>query len=171
LVDCDDSDCLLDFACGGSVPSLTTLTETICNDDVDNDGDGLVDCDDSDCSSYPGCTTKPNRELTAEERVEINIIFSGVAEDLRESYENAKILEDKSRDPVTINSYKLLLYYIAELAGFLDALARDSSIEGIKTDTVKGAVMHIQNSIEDLHAQVADISTAEDLGGIKEERP
>jgi len=32
-------------------------TAEICNDNVDNDGDGLVDCDDSDCAGDASCTT------------------------------------------------------------------------------------------------------------------
>lgn len=31
----------------------------VCDDQIDNDGDGGADCDDSDCSSTPGCDTGP----------------------------------------------------------------------------------------------------------------
>ncbi len=27
----------------------------ICNDGIDNDGDGFIDCDDDDCASEPSC--------------------------------------------------------------------------------------------------------------------
>ena len=33
----------------------TTSTETICNDGIDNDGDGYIDCQDGDCGSFSGC--------------------------------------------------------------------------------------------------------------------
>jgi len=32
-------------------------TEAICDDGIDNDGDGATDCDDSDCSGDPACST------------------------------------------------------------------------------------------------------------------
>jgi len=84
LFDCDDSDCDADPACqtgmacadypdkgscqndpscvwsgspkNGSCQDATGgTTETICNDAIDNDGDGLIDCNDSDCSADPAC--------------------------------------------------------------------------------------------------------------------
>jgi RHS repeat-associated protein len=55
---------LLLSACGGPKPSSTgkpTLgTETVCNDGVDNDGDGHTDCDDLDCRIAGGtCDLAP----------------------------------------------------------------------------------------------------------------
>ena len=84
LFDCDDSDCSGDPACqtgmacsdyvekgacnndpscewigspkSGSCQNATP-TETVCDDTIDNDGDGLTDCDDADCSGDPACQT------------------------------------------------------------------------------------------------------------------
>ena len=42
-------DCAID--CGGEPPAL----ETNCDDNIDNDGDGLTDCDDPDCHDEPAC--------------------------------------------------------------------------------------------------------------------
>jgi aqualysin 1 len=39
---------------GGGTP-----TETICDDGIDNDGDGYTDCDDSDCANDPVCGPPP----------------------------------------------------------------------------------------------------------------
>lgn len=35
--------------------TAATLTETVCHDGIDNDGDDLADCEDSDCAAYPAC--------------------------------------------------------------------------------------------------------------------
>ena len=39
--------------CGGTCGGPTG--ETICDDGIDNDNDGLVDCDDADCDGFPEC--------------------------------------------------------------------------------------------------------------------
>ncbi|MEZ4293879.1 MAG: DUF4215 domain-containing protein [Polyangiaceae bacterium] len=38
------------YQCGAAVPSVCTISETLCNDGVDNDGDGMIDGADSDCT-------------------------------------------------------------------------------------------------------------------------
>jgi subtilisin family serine protease len=43
------------FTVGGGPP----LTETVCDDGIDNDGDGYTDCDDSDCAADPACGPPP----------------------------------------------------------------------------------------------------------------
>ncbi|MFH2007326.1 MAG: hypothetical protein ABI333_12115 [bacterium] len=48
-VDCDDSDCAADPACGG-------LAE-ICDNGIDDDSDGDVDCADADCAGHASCPT------------------------------------------------------------------------------------------------------------------
>ncbi len=48
-MDCDDSDCATDAACG-------TVDAEVCNDTIDNDGDGDTDCDDTDCAGDASCT-------------------------------------------------------------------------------------------------------------------
>lgn len=46
---------LLTFnSCGGDDDIVTTDTE-ICNNNIDDDGDGLIDCDDSDCTNDSDC--------------------------------------------------------------------------------------------------------------------
>ena len=50
-VDCFDSDCALDPACGGAT------SEVNCSDGQDNDNDGDADCDDSDCVADLYCTS------------------------------------------------------------------------------------------------------------------
>lgn len=48
-----------DSSCTGTMPSVCTKYETICNDNVDNDGDGNTDAADTDCQvpAYtPACT-------------------------------------------------------------------------------------------------------------------
>jgi hypothetical protein len=70
-IDCDDADCLGDFACSycgdgtcdpdedqcncpedcGTPPE----TETNCTDGIDEDCDNYTDCDDSDCDNDPAC--------------------------------------------------------------------------------------------------------------------
>lgn len=53
-------------------PPPPTPDPEICDDGIDNDGDGLIDCDDSDCASFPACdpeeppVTKPARMLVSE---------------------------------------------------------------------------------------------------------
>ena len=38
-------------------PIITTPMETICDDGIDNDGDGFIDCDDLDCASDQVCSS------------------------------------------------------------------------------------------------------------------
>jgi hypothetical protein len=52
-VDCDDSECSTDAACGADTDPGTTDED--CNNGVDDDGDGAEDCDDSDCASDGDC--------------------------------------------------------------------------------------------------------------------
>lgn len=47
-------------------PDQCLPKEKKCNDNIDNDGDGLVDCDDDDCSQMDNCT-KPIVEDVVEE--------------------------------------------------------------------------------------------------------
>jgi len=87
LVDCDDSDCSGDPACqvmtcsgytskgecnndpncawqgspnNGSCHDVSGTIETVCDDSIDNDGDGAIDCADNDCSNDPACQTQAN---------------------------------------------------------------------------------------------------------------
>jgi hypothetical protein len=85
LTDCDDPDCTNDPSCGGTgcdgTPKCGDMlcclsggtcgngctcalsliscvaTETICNDGIDNDGDGKIDCVDPDCYGNADCET------------------------------------------------------------------------------------------------------------------
>ena len=41
--------------CGDFDCSNTTLKECNCSDGLDNDADGFSDCNDSDCNGQPGC--------------------------------------------------------------------------------------------------------------------
>ena len=43
--------------CGGTVEKPTSETAEVCNNQVDDDGDGKVDCDDTDCSDSGMCNT------------------------------------------------------------------------------------------------------------------
>jgi hypothetical protein len=47
---------LLSAACNGTPPPPPPATE-ICDNNIDDDGDGLVDCADPDCGSDPNCST------------------------------------------------------------------------------------------------------------------
>ncbi|KAI4886913.1 hypothetical protein NFI96_030427, partial [Prochilodus magdalenae] len=44
---------------GWSGPGCNTVTERECDDNTDNDGDGLVDCVDPDCCQQGSCSNKP----------------------------------------------------------------------------------------------------------------
>jgi hypothetical protein len=71
LTDCDDSDCNSDLACptcGDTFCEIgedqcncpedcgtPPLTETVCDDGIDEDCDLNTDCDDEDCSGDPAC--------------------------------------------------------------------------------------------------------------------
>jgi len=46
------------------------VAEATCNDDVDNDGDGLFDCDDGDCTGTPACAVQ-NFSMTVDARANI----------------------------------------------------------------------------------------------------
>ena len=56
LIDCADSDCSADIACSSPPPPAVT---EICDNTVDDDGDGLADCDDSDCLGTAACSPPP----------------------------------------------------------------------------------------------------------------
>ena len=61
--DCAPSYCCGDGVCNGGEDSENcsvdcgepSVSETICGDSIDNDGDGLIDCVDPDCSNDPAC--------------------------------------------------------------------------------------------------------------------
>ena len=42
---------------GYSAASESSSCETVCDDEIDNDGDGLVDCDDANCAGDDACLT------------------------------------------------------------------------------------------------------------------
>jgi hypothetical protein len=44
---------------GYSGVDCSSLTETSCSDDIDNDNDGLIDCADSECCSHKHCQSSP----------------------------------------------------------------------------------------------------------------
>ncbi|MFK7809348.1 MAG: GEVED domain-containing protein [Saprospiraceae bacterium] len=43
------------YAGSKETPNPLILTDEICGDGIDNDGDGFIDCGDPDCSEYNGC--------------------------------------------------------------------------------------------------------------------
>jgi len=43
-------------ACGGSTDETNKPPAEVCNDKVDNDGDGQIDCGDVDCQGSPSCS-------------------------------------------------------------------------------------------------------------------
>ena len=72
--DCEDSDCGVSDDCvpdsdgdgvndsldncinyAGTEANGCDVTETFCDDNIDNDGDGSIDCDDSDCNGVTAC--------------------------------------------------------------------------------------------------------------------
>jgi hypothetical protein len=64
-----------------STPTLTTTPqfESICNDDLDNDLDGLIDCLDPDCIGQPQCTTPaPAMRMTPLLILAILMAFGGL---------------------------------------------------------------------------------------------
>jgi len=48
------------FYTGSGSVTLANCAESICNDGIDNDMDGLTDCDDPDCNSNPACALPPD---------------------------------------------------------------------------------------------------------------
>jgi len=56
--DCDDTDPTQTDDCENPTP------DEVCDDAVDNDGDGLVDCDDSGCVNDPVCEVEESSEIT-----------------------------------------------------------------------------------------------------------
>jgi len=61
----DNFDCLddVDAGNGDDDDTGTTTPEEVCDDTLDNDGDGDVDCDDSDCDDAANCTEQPDDEV------------------------------------------------------------------------------------------------------------
>ena len=51
----NDSDCEVEYSSNPVILDFGTCLE-ICNDGIDNDGDGLIDCDDPDCDDVGGAT-------------------------------------------------------------------------------------------------------------------
>jgi len=52
-----DSDCLQGEFCNLTTSTCESINATeICDDTIDNDGDGEIDCNDNDCSYDPACT-------------------------------------------------------------------------------------------------------------------
>ncbi len=54
--DCDGADRTKGKPC----PDIGGGKETICDDGIDNDGDGDIDCDDRDCRRDPACSEEGN---------------------------------------------------------------------------------------------------------------
>lgn len=52
-------DALLDNTIGDPPPPPPPGRKEICDDKIDNDGDGLIDCADPDCSDFEGCKEPP----------------------------------------------------------------------------------------------------------------
>jgi len=54
---CDDGDeCTGDDKCSaGECIGVTVLCETVCDDELDDDDDGMTDCDDDECEDLPVC--------------------------------------------------------------------------------------------------------------------
>ena len=62
--DCNDGNSCTTDSCTGNVCAHTAVPgcgPEVCNDGIDNDGDGLVDCADPDCVNAPEC--QPKREV------------------------------------------------------------------------------------------------------------
>lgn len=69
FTDCDDSECTNALNCTAqcgngqceagetatSCPADCSVANEICNNQMDDDGDGFTDCDDADCTSDPAC--------------------------------------------------------------------------------------------------------------------
>jgi hypothetical protein len=47
-----------DLELAGTQTFGTPPNETICNDGIDNNNNGLIDCKDPDCFSFPGCPSR-----------------------------------------------------------------------------------------------------------------
>src|SRR5207248_1198608 len=59
---CDDGDsCTTDSCTAGVCVGTSHCTPEVCDDGIDNDGDGLVDCSDPDCATFPAC--EPPHEI------------------------------------------------------------------------------------------------------------
>ena len=84
-------------ACGGeSSTEPAETTESICNDQLDNDGDGLIDCNDSDCAKAAVCQgVKYGVPLDASTDVDAEAAQEAAAEDVSED-----VAEDVSLDVV-----------------------------------------------------------------------
>ncbi len=50
--------------------SATQSVETLCNDNIDNDYDGLIDCSDADCASFPKCTATQSVETLCNDNID-----------------------------------------------------------------------------------------------------
>jgi hypothetical protein len=61
-VQCDDGNVCTTDACVSQACTYTAIPgcgAEVCNDGIDNDGDGATDCSDSDCAADPSCVTPP----------------------------------------------------------------------------------------------------------------
>jgi hypothetical protein len=57
MVDCNDQDCAADPACQPPVVE-------ICDNGIDDNGDGFVDCADPDCTNDPACQPPSDGKVT-----------------------------------------------------------------------------------------------------------
>ncbi|RLG73266.1 MAG: hypothetical protein DRO11_00030 [Methanobacteriota archaeon] len=60
----------------------TVAVETVCNDNIDNDGDGLVDCDDPDCATSPYCQVVPTCQGFEIDEVDPDTVYTGETYDI-----------------------------------------------------------------------------------------
>jgi len=69
----DNFDCVddVDAGNGGDDDDTgTTTPEEVCDDTLDNDGDGDVDCDDSDCDDAANCTEQPDDDEVCNDNID-----------------------------------------------------------------------------------------------------
>src|SRR5262249_37998522 len=60
--DCDDDNACTTDVCAGGVCQAHPIEgcgAEVCNDGIDNDGDGKIDCQDEDCAKDPACVPAP----------------------------------------------------------------------------------------------------------------
>jgi hypothetical protein len=84
----------------GSAPILyvTYTVAEICNDGLDNDGDGLIDCEDLDCNGSLVCPDNDNDGIN--DAIDLDDDNDGITDLLEDSEEILLILENK---PTTVN--------------------------------------------------------------------